>query len=222
MRKPHSLFILIFCLIIALALPFLTAAAQNHRLESSVFPFSDEIHYAYRGTLSNRVLALDAYFNSSPAVRGIISPSGIPNSDIAAPLAAFLPTGDFTPFQSSALVITPKQYSAEYRFIITDYAVEGVSLQIISDEETSLPLRIELHIAPEIMMKFISSADTWSILQQYVDLLGLGEAADVYYSESTLLVTRTAPIRGVPYSAELTAIPSTGALLIKLNAVSQN
>lgn len=222
MHKRPTIFLSVLCLIAGLLLPFLAAAAQDAFLSSGPISFSGDAHYAYRGTLANRITALDGYFNSSPAVRAVSTPRDISESDIAARLSAFLPTGDCTAQHSSALVITPRQYSAEYRYAVTDYSGDNVSLQIISDEETAIPLRIELHIAPDVMTRLIETTDTWTLLRKYVDLIGLGEAADVYYSESTLLITRTAPIRGVPYSAELTVIPSAGSLFIKLNTVSQN
>ncbi len=213
---------LMLCLLLGLTAPFLSTFIQDHQGSASR-SFDGESHYTYQGTLLNHVLAFSAQLNSSPALEEISREEGS-YSDAAAlwsDLCSFLPLSGEYDLSCEHITLAPKQYNAQYRYVSLTYQQDGAALNAVVDEQSSLPIRIELKCAPDVMTAFIEQNSTWDLIRRYTELLGLGEPADVYYSASTVLVSRSAPIRGAPYTAEMTVMPSGGVLLLKLTAVSE-
>ncbi len=215
---------LVFCLLLGFAAPFLSTRIQDMR-RSSFEPLIDGgPHYVYQGTLLNRVLAFNAHLNNSPAIEEIdrSAVDNFPNTDILwNRLCEFLPIEGSYDSVCERFMLAPKQYSAQYQYIALEYSQSGMTISAVIDEQSSLPIRIELKCSPQIMTDFLDKHDTWALLYEYTDLLNLGEPADVYYSKSAILVSRQAPIRGSSYSAEMTAMPSAGVLLFKLTGTSE-
>lgn len=224
--KKHSVLqmtALVLCLLLGLAAPFLSALVEDSRNISSQPLSSDTSHYVYQGTLFNRVLALDAYLNTSPALREISREEGSYSDALSlwSSLSGFLPISGEYDLRCEYVTLAPKQYNAQYEYIVLKYQQENLTLSVTADRLSNLPIRIELKCAPDVMKTFIAENSTWDLIRSYTDLLDLGEPADVEYSESTILVSRSAPIRGVPYTAEMTVMPAGGVMFFKLTAVSE-
>ena len=206
-------------LMIGLLLPFFTAAAQDAALRRSQWPFEgSNAHYAYQGTLMNRVLALNAHLNSSPAVLRRETDTAPAPSLRPGSLSSFLPVSAGNPAHTTAFILSPKQYSAEYRYLAVDYELDAGSLSMIIDLETQLPLRIEMTLPPDSLTEWLADRSLWDILHHYAALLGLGEPTDDETNISTVLRSQSAQLRGTAYKLTVTVIPSAGSLLLKLTA----
>lgn len=222
MRMRSRIALLTFALAVGLALPFLAAALQDIRLESSVLPLSEEAHYAYQGTLLNRVLALNAQFNRSPAVRKGTSVPADPPEGLLPGLLSLLPEAAGSvgeadvSAESEAFSIYPQQYEAEYRYISTNFTADSLNAHVISDAETGLPLRIELQLASPDSDNLLRRADLWQLLRAYGDLLDLGEVTDGDTSISDAIRSQSGGLRMTPYTAKVTLIPSAGSMLFHL------
>lgn len=214
-----SLSAVVLTLAIGLLLPFCTAAGQDAALSLRHWPLSeDNAHYAYQGTLMNRVLALNAHLNASTAVVRRETIGAAPPSGLIDSLSAFLPISKANEESSSAFLLSPKQYSAEYRYQAISYALDAGSLSVVIDSETQLPLRIELSLPPEQLNERFSERSLWDILHDYAALLDLGEPTDDETNISTVLRSQSAQLRGASYKIAVTVVPSTGVLLLKLSA----
>ena len=91
MRKILPLLLTLYCLTVGLMTPHLVSVIQDAHLGKQTYPLSETAHYAYRGTLLNRVLAFSAHLNSSPAIKSSLSPNGSAPEHLWAQLTAFLP-----------------------------------------------------------------------------------------------------------------------------------
>ena len=206
-------------LITGLLLPFLAAAGQDYAIEHISWPLTeDNAHYAYQGTLMNRVVALNAYLNSSPAVAHHAEESAASLPSPIAGLSSFLPADGAELARSSAFSLSPKQYAAQYRYLAMDYVLEDGSLSVIIDEETLLSLRMELMLPPEEMNQWLADRSLWDVLRGYAAFLNLGEPTDDETSISTVIRSQSAQLRGTAYKITVTVIPSAGSLLLKLTA----
>ena len=219
-RNCLSIALVSLTLIIGLLLPFLTAAAQDASLNLRHWPFSEKnAHYAYQGTLMNRVLALNAHLNSSPAVVRRETGSLPVPSGLLASLSSVLPISeDAIAVHTAAFCLSPKQYSTEYRYQTVDYELSSGLLSAMIDSETQLPLRIELTLLPDLLNEWLADRSLWDILHSYAALLSLGEPTDDETAISTVLRSQSAQLRGTAYKLTVTVIPSTGSLLLKLSA----
>ncbi|MBQ5757379.1 MAG: hypothetical protein IIV93_02595 [Clostridia bacterium] len=219
-RNHLSIALVSLTLIIGLLLPFLTSAAQDAALNLRHWPFSEEnAHYAYQGTLMNRVLALNAHLNSSPAVVRCETGSLPAPSGLLASLSSLLPVSEEAgAVHTASFCLSPKQYSAEYQYQTVDYELSSASLSAIIDSETQLPLRIELTMSPDSLNEWLAGRSLWDILHSYAALLDLGEPTDDETNISTVLRSQSAQLRGTAYKTTVTVIPSTGSLLLKLSA----
>jgi len=218
-HKPTALVLTATALLLGLTLPFLSAAWQDAALAHQSWPLSNsDAHYAYQGTLMNRVVALNAYLTGSPAVTyRETDPSDTPDELIDS-LAAFLPVEGVSLSAASAFLLSPKQYSAEYQYLSLSCTLDRGSLSVTLDTETNLPLRIELLLPPDMLTRWLDEHSLWSILDGYAARLNLGEATDDETNISTILRSQSAQIRGTAYKATVTVVPSTGTLLLKLAA----
>lgn len=216
-RSAFSYLLTVAAVMIGLLLPAAAAHIQDIRLSRLTWPLTgSNAHYAYQGTLENRVIALNAYLNGSPAI------SAGERSEAAAPdwlweaLAAFLPLPESADAQAYAFALAPKQYSAEYRYLDICYSAPSFSLAVTADADTGLPLRIELSCAPETLEAHMENAGVWDILRAYAALLDLGEPTDGDTSISSILHSQSAQLRETSFEAVLTAMPASGSLLLKL------
>lgn len=216
-HRTLSFLLTIAAVLVGLFMPVMTARLQDLRLSRLTWPLTDATaHYAYQGTLENRVIALNAHLNSSPAISaGKYAESAVPDG-LWESLATFLPLPEAAGAQAHAFTLTPKQYSAEYRYLEISYAAPSISLAVTADAETGLPLRIELSCPPETLGAYMEGANVWDILRAYTALLNLGEATDGNTSISSVLHSQSAQIRGTAFEAFLTIMPSSGTLLLKL------
>ena len=206
-------------LTIGLLLPCFTAAGQDAALSLRHWPLSKEnAHYAYQGTLMNRVLALNAQLNASASVVRRETERTPTPSDLIDSLAAFLPISGACEESIDEFLLSPKQYSAEYRYQAISYALDAGALSVIIDSETQLPLRIELSLPSDQLTEWLSARSLWDILHSYAALLDLGEPTDDDTNISTIIRSQSAQLRGTSYKITVTAVPSTGALLLKLSA----
>lgn len=220
--KRHSLRPIVCTLLAAalgLALPFLAAAGQQLSLSREAWALlSDNAHYTYRGTLMNRVVALNAYLNGSPAV--LHAPeehSGAPDS-LAERLAESLPLPPLSTVEASAFSLSPGQYSAQYQYLTLHLNGENAEITLTMDRESSLLLRLEMKCPPEQLVQWLETHSLWDILREYAAYLNLGEPTDDETSISTILRSQSAQLRGTAYKATVTVIPSAGTLLLKLAA----
>ena len=221
MKKCKALpaFLTVTALLIGLFLPFFTAAGQDYALHLSSWSLTeDNAHYAYQGTLMNRVVALDAHLNASPAVIRRDCEPDIVSSRLIDDLSAFLPVSGAQQTNISAFLLSPKQYSSEYRYMTIMYALNEGSLTVTLDSDTQLPLRMELSMPSEVLSQWLSDRSLWDILHKYAALLDLGEPTDDESSISTLIRSQSAQLRGTAYKMTVTTIPSAGSLLLKLTA----
>ena len=217
MKHSLSALLLTACiLLMGLSLPFACAFLQDH-LAASHWPSSEpDRHYAYQGTFLNRVLALDAHLNASPAVREIQRSTAESPADHWEALSAFLPLSGELAGYSESFTLTPAQYNADYHYTEISYRGESLSMNITIDSETALPLRIELNAPPESISSYLKEVSLWEILRRYAAHLDLGELSDSTYSASTLLQSESANIRGTSLSLSSAALPSAGTILLKL------
>lgn len=205
-------------LLLGLALPFLTAAFEDERTARAVWTLPQaEDHYVYQGTLLNRVVALNARLNFSPAVREASREESTPDEALRDALTRLFPA-DMLPASARAETfrLIPVDYPAEYRYVETTLTKDNLSLTIISDAETRLPLRIELRCPPGLLDAHPEIGDLWSLLHNYAALLGLGEITDGASQRSERLHTQTVGIRGASLSLSAALMPSEGALVLKL------
>ena len=216
-RKWIALLLTLICLLAGLYLPILTVRIQDIHLSGMHWLLVEPNgHYAYQGTLLNRVLALNAHLNSSPALSLTNrEPSDI-SSGIIETFNSFLPVSVDHAEAAETFTLVPKQYAAEYRYAEVIFSGKTYSLTAIIDEETGLPLRIELTAEPDIISLYLKESGLWGSLNQYADTLSLGELADGPTSISTLIQSQSAQIRGTQLGVTVTAMPSTGTLLFKL------
>lgn len=221
MKKNRILPLLLtlLALMTGLVLPFLAAAGQDYALGRSVWPLTeDNAHYAYQGTLMNRVVALNAHLNGSPAILRQDEASGAAAPGLPAALSEFLPADGAEPTASSAFTLSLRQYAAQYRYLLIDYKLKSGSLSVVVDEETLLPLRMELTLAPEQLNQWLADRSLWDILRGYAACLNLGEPTDDETNISTVIRSQSAQLRGTAYKLTVTVIPSAGSLLLKLTA----
>ncbi|MBQ2954953.1 MAG: hypothetical protein IJE08_00680 [Clostridia bacterium] len=216
-RKWIALLLTLICFLTGLFLPALTVRLQDIHLSGSHWPLNHANgHYAYQGTLLNRVLALNAHLNSSPALfLTNREPADIP-SGIIETLNAFLPVSVDHYEAAETFTLVPRQYAAEYRYAEAIFTGENYSLTVIIDEETGLPLRIELTAEPDIISLYLNENGLWGSLTKYANTLSLGELADGPTGISTLIQSQSAQIRGTQLGVTVTAMPSAGTLLFKL------
>ncbi len=219
-NKPLFLF---FCMLLAavigLLLPFLAAAGQNLSLGQETWILSEEnAHYAYRGTLMNRVVALNAHLNGSPAVLRLPDESSSAPEGLSEALSAALPAGSLSQGEASAFSLTPRQYAAEYQYLSLHFSSENAETSLIVDRETGLILRLELKCSPEELGQWLDHRSLWDLLRDYAAYLDLGEPTDDETEISTVLRSQSAQLRGTAYKATVTVIPSAGTLLLKLAA----
>ncbi len=219
-RNAFSILLTILFLMIGLLLPFLTAAGQDLALDHQIWPAEQtDAHYAYQGTLMNRVIALNAHLNGSPAVLREDDFSVAHSEDsLIDVLSTFLPAGGAQFELISAFTLAPRQYAAQYRYLALEYTLENGSLSVILDAETELPLRMELNLPPEMLNEWLSENSLWDILRGYAACLNLGEPTDDETNISTVIRSQSAQIRGTAYKMTVTVIPSAGSLLLKLAA----
>jgi len=220
-RKITALLLMLCCLIVGLLTPRLLCTIQDTRTEGSLIPLTSSSHYAYQGTLLNRVLAYSAHLNHSPAVESrTIDCAAVPE-ELWSKLASFLPlSADYTSAHSSALWLLPRQYRAEYHFLQIDYSSGGITLRAVIDEETQLPVRVELHTSSQVMTDFSEEYSLWSILGSYAALLDLGEiSGDGAVTVSTVLRSETDSLRGAPFAVTVSILPSAGTLILKLEGI---
>lgn len=216
MRRILAAALTFLSLFLGLLLPMITAAGQEFALSRRFWPLVEpNAHYAYQGTLLNRVVALNAFLNASPAVtKNTAAAQEIPEfSDVASLLP--VPTA---PFESAAFSLAPKQYPAEYGYIEYLCRQDDMRLSVIADAETGLPLRLEAHYAPDALQSWLADRSLWDILHAYADCLALGEPTDDESAVSDILQTQSARLRGTMFRATVTVVPSSGLLLLKLDA----
>jgi len=208
-----------FALFAGLFLPFLTAAGQNFALQRITWPLTDNnAHYSYQGTLINRVVALNAHLNGSPAVQRQTETASSDAPGLISALSAFLPIVGAEIVDSSAFVLSPRQYNAEYHYLDIAYELADGRLAVTVDAETQLPLRTELSMLPERMNEWLRERSLWDILHEYAACLNLGEPTDDDASISTVIRSQSAQLRGTSYKMTVTVIPSAGSLLLQLTA----
>lgn len=210
-------------LLLGLLLPMLTFCRQDATFARQSWPLgTDGAHYAYQGTLLNRVACLNAWLNASPAVRKSPDAAASVPSGLAESLSSLLPIGG--PFTESACAFTlsPEQYAAEYGYLSIEYTSERACTSVVTDTETGLPLRIELTLSPDTLQDWLEDHGLWDILRGYASLLDLGEPTDGDTSISTVLLSQSTQLRGTPYCASVTVIPSAGTLLLKLTAFASH
>ncbi len=220
MRKRFSILLTVYCLIVGLLTPLLVTVIQDARLENGHFPLGEAAHYSYRGTLYNRVLALHAHLNHSPAVDSTTYAEGFAPEELWENLGAFLPLPEEASHTADTLLLTPRHYSAEYYFTRIGYSSDDVTMHVTADAETLLPVRIELKTTPDVMEKYAEEHSMYSILREYAALLNLGDASgDGNTHISTMMRSETDSLRGAPFTVTVTIMPTGGTLILKLEAV---
>ena len=218
-HKTLSIILSLFALLLGLLLPFLIAAGQDSALSRQVWPMEEgNAHYAYQGTLMNRVVALNAYLTGSTAVSASQRDDAAVPSDLLEALSVFLPVSSASAESAASFSLSPRQYSAEYRYLEIQYVMDSGTLSVIADCETGLPLRMELICPPEKLESWLTDRDLWDILREYAAHLNLGEPTDDETAISSALRSQSAQLRGTAYKATVTVVPSAGTLLLKLAA----
>lgn len=214
---------LVLSLYLGLALPFLTAALQDRYEEGSVHPLAEaaSAHYAYQGTLANRVLALNAFLNQSPAVRYLAEDTDSPPPDLWEPLCVMLPLEGEAEASASGFSLAPRQYTAEYRYQELHFSQEATSVLAYWDEEAAVPLRIELRCPPERLTALAQSDGLWSLLHGYGRLLGYEDLRDDDSAASEIFISQSAQVRGTQLLLTAVLMPRQGRLLLKLDLAAQ-
>ncbi len=213
---------LVLSLCLGLMLPFLIAALQDRYEEGSVYPLAEETssHYAYQGTLVNRVLALNAFLNHSPAVRYLAEETDAPPALWDALCALLLLEGN-AEVSVCGFSLAPRQYSAEYRYQALRFSQEETWVEAYWDEEASIPLRIELHCPPERLSACAQRDGLWSLLRDYGKLLGFEDLRDGDSSASGLFVSQSVQVHGTQFILTAVLMPQQGRLLLKLDLAAQ-
>lgn len=217
-RKTVALALTAFAFILGLLLPLLASLAEDRALSRRFWPLDDESnsHYAYQSTFINRVVALNASLNQSPSVERSPNVAAIVPTELIDVLSSILPVSSPLKESASSFTLSPKQYFAEYKYLVLDYTLDSARLSVITDTETGIPLRLELTCSPDVLQAWLMHRDLWNVLHDYADHFHLGELADGESTVSSLLRSQSAPLRGSALEAVVTVMPASGFLLLRL------